>query len=126
MKRMMIPALFTVLTLFAFAPVQQNTKGQIWADCRVYGTVITPTDLPMHGNFDELYMNPAGFKNGIMSISETKPGDMDYNGGRWHVNELKAGVNPMKYANACSVEDLDLNDFTSTETYFVCPLMPRK
>jgi hypothetical protein len=65
-------------------------------------------------------------KDGIGLISESKPGDQDYNGGRWHLNVLKPTVSPNKYLTACSVEDLDLNDFESTQDYFECPLLPRK
>jgi len=97
-----------------------------WADCELFDGVVTPTDLPVNGSFDELYMNPAGFKDGVNLISESKPGDADYNGGRWHLNVLKGGVNPAKYAEACAVEDLDLGDFDSTDKYFVCPLLPRR
>jgi hypothetical protein len=42
------------------------------------------------------------------------------------MNVLKEGVPADKYANACSVEDLDLNDFESTSNYFECPLLPRR
>ena len=101
-------------------------KGQIWSDCELFGTVGTPTSFkPTSGNFDELY-NTGNFKDGVGAISESKPGDRDYNGGRWHVNILKAGVDPAKYQNACSVADLDLNDFVGTDTYFECPLLPRR
>jgi hypothetical protein len=100
-------------------------RGEIWADCELFGTVGTPTSFkPTSGNFDELY-NTGNFKDGVGAISESKPGDNDYNGGRWHVNILKAGVDPDKYQNACSVEELDLNDFVGTDTYFECPLLPR-
>ncbi len=97
-----------------------------WADCELFDGVVTPTDLPVQGNFDELYMNPAGFKDGVNIISESKPGDADYNGGRWHLNVLKGSVDPARYAGACAVEDLDPGDFDSTDTYFVCPLLPRR
>jgi hypothetical protein len=101
-------------------------RGQIWADCELFGTVGTPTSFkPTSGNFDELY-NTGNFKDGVGAISESKPGDRDYNGGRWHVNVLKEGVNPSKYQNACSVEELDLSDFVGTDTYFECPLLPRR
>lgn len=103
--------------------------GKIWADCRLFGTVGTPAHFkPGKGPFDELYnVQPAGttFKAGVTAISESRPGDQDFNGGRWHVNVLKAGVPLDKYLNACSVEDLDLNDFMGTGTYFECPLLPR-
>lgn len=114
-----------MLGLSAFI-VHPKEKGQIWADCEVYETVATPTNLPVKGSFDELYMNPSGFQGGIGAISESKPGDMDYNGGRWHVNVLKSTIDPAKYSSACSVDDLDLEDFMSTTTYFVCPLLPTR
>lgn len=97
-----------------------------WADCERFEGVITPNALPVKGNFDELYLSPGGFRDGVPLISESKPGDSDYNGGRWHLNVLRAGVNPAKYAGACRVEALDLNDFESTDRYFTCPLLPRR
>jgi hypothetical protein len=109
---------------------QGATRSAIQADCELFGTVGTPTSFkPGHGPFDELYnvaMAGGSVKGGADAISESKPGDQDFNGGRWHVNVLKAGVDPFKYANACRVEDLDLNDFTSTNVYFECPLLPQR
>lgn len=99
-------------------------RGQIWADGILFGTVGTPTKFkPVTESFDQLYTGP-GFKNGVGAISESKPGDQDFNGGRWHVNALKEGVDPAQYSSASSVEELDLNDFESTSTYFECPLLP--
>jgi hypothetical protein len=101
-------------------------RPHIWADCELFVSVATPAAFdPANGPFDELYAG-SGFKDGVPLISESKPGDQDYNGGRWHLNVPKAGVPENKYANACSVEDLDLNDFESTNSYFECPLLPRR
>ncbi|MFZ0389010.1 MAG: hypothetical protein WAN36_01015 [Calditrichia bacterium] len=98
--------------------------GMIWADCELFGTIGTPAHFkPGHGPFDNLYQ--GAFKDGVGAISESKPGDQDFNGGRWHVFVLKAGVTT-DYSNACSVADLDLNDFEPTMTYFECPLLPRR
>lgn len=103
-----------------------NPRTQAWADCELYDSIVLKaTFKPGHGKFDELYAG-TDFKNGAGLISDAAPGYGDYNGGRWHLNLLKAGVDPSKYANACSVDDLDLNDFESTDQYFECPLMPRK
>jgi hypothetical protein len=88
---------------------------------------VTPaTFSPESTPFDELYAGGNGFKEGAPLISESKPGDQDYNGGRWHLNVLKAGVDPDKYAGANRVEDLDLDDFDSMEAYFECPLLPAR
>jgi hypothetical protein len=102
-------------------------RPQCLADCESFEGVATPaTFKPESDPFDELYVNPAGFMYGSACISESKPGDRDYNGGRWHVNMLKASVDGSKYATSCRVEDLDPNDFMSTDVYFECPLLPRK
>ncbi|HMC00382.1 MAG TPA: hypothetical protein VKN14_04995 [Flavobacteriaceae bacterium] len=105
-------------------------SSTIWADCEAFGTLGTKSSFKASaGNFDELY-NGAHFKDGLGAISESKQGDKDFNGGRWHVNTLKEGVDPNKYWSACSVEDLYSidnefwNDFESTSTYFECPLIP--
>ena len=105
--------------------LQAKKTPAIWADCEIFATNGTNTSFkPGHGNFDNLYTGTT-FADGIGSISESKPGDTDYNGGRWHVYTLKAGVTT-DYSSACSVEDLDLNDFEPTDTYFECPLRPMR
>lgn len=111
-------------------------RPQTWADGELFNGVVTPaTFKPESDPFDELYhgintTDPTvfgfGFKDGVPLISESKPGDADYNGDRWHLNVLKVDVDPHKYANATSVEDLDLNDFQSTDEYFECPLRPQR
>jgi len=101
-------------------------RTMVWADCNVYESVVTPaTFKAKSGSFDQLYAG-GSFKDDIGLISESKPGDHDYNGGRWQLNLLKPGVSADKYAWACTVEDLDLNDFEAQEVYFECPLLPRK
>lgn len=104
-----------------------NPRTEVWADCELFASVVTPATFdPDSDPFDQLYGGGNGFLNGVGIISEAKPGDPDYNGGRWHLNTLKADVDPDKYANACSVEDLDLADFEGTADYFECPLLPRR
>ena len=102
-------------------------RPQSWADCEKFGGVVTPATFnPASGNFDELYMNPNGYADGVPLISESKPGDQDFNGGRWHLNVIKPTVDPGKYSAACTVEDLDMDDFMSTTNYFECPLLPMR
>lgn len=104
-----------------------TNRPNSWGDCELFAGVVTPATFnPDQGNFDELYINPGGFKDGVPLISDSKPGDQDYNGGRWHVNVLKEGVDPAKYAMACAFEDLDPADFDSTPMYFECPMLPRR
>jgi len=100
----------------------------VWADCDKYSAIVVPANFkPESDPFDELYVMPmAMFAGEVPLISDSKPGDQDYNGGRWHLNVLKEGVNPAKYATACEEEDLDTVDFDSMDVYFECPLRPRK
>lgn len=105
---------------------QLKKSPAIWGDCEAFATNGTKSSFkPTAGKFDELY-NGANFKDGLGAVSESKPGDKDYNGGRWHVNTLKSGVDPDKYNDVCSVDDpnFDPNDFESTSTYFECPMRP--
>ncbi len=103
-------------------------RTQVWADRKLFNSVVTPAHFnPQSEPFDQLYMSGmVGFKDGIGLISDAKPGDQAYNGGRWHVNALKSGVDAAKYANACSADDLDPADFEATQDYFECPLLPRR
>ena len=104
-----------------------NARPVSWADCEKFDGLVAPNVLPAKGNFDQLYMmEGATFKDGVPLISESKPGDQDYNGGRWHVNVLKEGIDPAKYNEACSVDDLDLGDFEGTGVMFNCPLLTRR
>ena len=104
-----------------------NPRPQSWASCEKFDGVVAPNSLPVEGRFDPLYMMPGHtFEEGVPLISAFKPGDGNYNGGRWHLYLHKGGVVASKYANACKVEDLDLNDFQATDKYFTCPLLPLK
>ena len=102
-------------------------KGQIWADCELFQTVGTPAVFDgHHKNYDKLFnVGAVGghFKDGVGAISESKPGDQDYNGGKWALYLPKGGVDVTKYEDACSVEDLDLNDFEAVPVWFQCPLL---
>ena len=141
MSRRSIPVILLVLLVLAVGLIGTtafaSAKGplgrpQTWADGELFAGVVTPaTFKPESGNFDELYSctgPPSGsFKDGVPLISESKPGDADYNGGRWHLNVAKnADDCKAKYSGATSVEDLDTNDFMSTPNYFECPLLPRR
>ena len=100
-------------------------KTMVWSDGMLYESVVTPAVFDGDkGNYDRLYA--ATFYDGIGLISESKPGDQDYNGGRWDLHLLKDGVAPDKYNMATSDQDLNLDDFESVGTYFECPLLPRR
>lgn len=127
----LVSALLVSFSFFAVA-LGVSAQGplprpQTWVDGELFdGVVTSATFEPTAGFFDELYTGGNGFRDGVGLISEAGPGDTDYNGGRWHLNVLREGVDPNKYANASSVEDLDAADFNSTDMYFECPLLPNR
>lgn len=108
----------------AFAQDGPLGRPATWVDGELFAGVVAPATFdPALGSFDELYMCTDGttFKDGVPLISDAGPGDTDYNGGRWHLN-VSTNCDP----TADSVEDLDLSTFESTDTYFECPLLPRR
>ncbi len=105
--------------------LMKTGRTVIWADGQLFDSIVTPASFkPGSGNFDILFNGP--FKDGVGHISDAKPGDQDYNGGRWAVYNLKPGVDGSKYNNADSDDDLEMKDFESAGVYFECPLLPRK
>ena len=132
MRKPILGLALALAALVLLAGIQSlDAKGplprpQSWVDCELFNGVVTDTMFkPTAGNFDELY-NTGNFLDGVPLISESGPGDTDYNGGRWHVNVLKDGVPNDKYADVCTVDDLDLDDFMPVPIYFECPLLPTR
>jgi hypothetical protein len=84
-KRILISMTVMSLAIAAIvvAGVGPPHPDAIWADGTLYATVATPSELPNKGPFDGLYMISG--LDGQRAVSESKPGDMDYNGGRWQV-----------------------------------------
>lgn len=125
-NKLFLSALFVLVALFSIAAGKGPPgRAQVYVDGELFNTVVTPATFnPANGNFDQLYAGGNGFANDVPLISESKPGDQDYNGGRWHLNVLKPGVDPDKYSDASSFEDLDPNDFMPTGNHFECPLLP--
>lgn len=77
-----------------------------WIDGSVYRTVATPTDLSGTGAPDSSFDAIYSFAGNQMNVAEAKPGDTDFNGGRWQVHEL---VFPSGYAAALATGDTNGN-----------------
>ena len=89
------------------APAQAGVSGPaFWIDGSLYRTVATPTDLSDTGapasTFDAIY----SFAGAQANVAEAKPGDTDFNGGRWAVHELAF---PSEYAAALASGDANGN-----------------
>jgi hypothetical protein len=69
-----------------------------------YRTVGTPTDFTNTGapasTYDKIY-NLGG--NGLVNVADAKPGDRDFNGGRWAVYAVTWNVTPWQFTNDAQV-----------------------
>ncbi len=89
------------------SPASAGVSGPaFWIDGQLYRTVATPTDLSGTGapasTYDAIY-SFAGYQR---NVAEAKPGDSDFNGGRWQVHELSF---PSGYAAALASGDANGN-----------------
>ena len=100
-----------------------------YVDGAVYRTVGTPTNLSGTGapafTYDRIY----ALGDGLLNVAEAKPGDTDYNGGRWMVLPVTwaAGVTPVQYTSDSQVlAAAEAGSLTIAEApvkQFVCPVI---
>ena len=121
-----------LLLTMAVSAVAAGGPPQIgfYVDGAQYRTVGTPTDFGATGaparSFDRIYV----LGDGLMNVAEAKPGDRDYNGGRWMVLPLSwaAGVTPVQLTSAEQVEAYAaagmLTIASSPVKLFECPVIP--
>jgi hypothetical protein len=94
-----------------------------------YRTVGTPTDFFGTGAPDSSYDKIYNLGTGI-NVAEAKPGDRDFNGGRWQVYAVTwaAGVTPVQYTNdgqILAARDAGLLTINPTPVKeFVCNVAP--
>ena len=142
-KTYLIIAATLLVAVLTVAVVEAKViRDAIWADGELFGVTITPNDVPKKGPFDVIYNFGNSGLDGQRGISETKPGDTDYNGGRWEVlpatftEEGKDVHDPdgdgtvnfeLKSAEAV-MDHVVLGHLTVGDPirYFVCPLHPQK
>jgi len=95
-----------------------------------YRTVGTPTDFTNTGAPASTYDRIYALGSGLINVAEAKPGDTDFNGGRWMVLPVtwSAGVTPTQLTSAEDVEawaDAGLLTIASTPAkQFLCPVIP--
>jgi hypothetical protein len=135
--------LFLAMAIMAVAGVGPPALNAIWADDMLYATVGTPTELPDRGPTDGLYVIEG--LEGQRAVSEAKPGDQDYNGGRWQVYNLEWTASGMAAHDSDSDgevdEGMELTNWEDVEYHmnvlghlmqtgmgdrFVCPLIKKK
>jgi hypothetical protein len=77
------------------------TGPAFYVDGELYRTVGTPTDLSNTGAPDHSFDVIYDFDGVQTNVAEAKPGDRDFNGGRWQVH----AVSFTDYAGALAVAD---------------------
>ena len=97
-----------------------------YVDNDPYRTIGTPTDLSNTGapehSFDRIY----ALGGALLNVAEAKPGDRDYNGGRWMVIPIIWHVAPEQLTDADVVEEYEADgklSFGEPTTFFVCPVI---
>jgi hypothetical protein len=95
-----------------------------------YRTVGTPTDFSGTGapalSYDRIYV----LGDALINVAEAKPGDRDYNGGRWMVLPVTwaAGSTPTQLTSAEQVEAYAaagmLTIASAPVKLFECPVIP--
>lgn len=139
-----VVTLALLLVSSAFAAPAMRVSEALWANDKIFDTVLTDTSFnlpPMHST-DVLYNFGMSGLQGQRAVSASAPGDRDYNGGRWSVKVVvftEAGkeahdpdgdgfVNFELTSSDAVLSHHALGHFDIIETtiYFECPLLPRK
>jgi hypothetical protein len=100
-----------------------------YVDGDLYRTVGTPTDLFGTGAPESTYDIIYALGGDLMNVAESKPGDRDFNGGRWLVLPITwaDGVGPVQFTNdgdiLAAAEAGDLIIGSTPVKSFVCPVI---
>lgn len=120
-----------------------RVSAALWANGVLYDTVGTQTSFknPPPQSLDMLFNFDGSGLTSQRSVSESAPGDTDFNGGRWSVMAVtftKAGLDSLDMDGDGKVDvemtseqdvmdalDAGLITIAATGTYFECPLLHR-
>lgn len=98
-----------------------------YVDGQLYRTVGTPTDFSGTGAPADTYDRIFALGDGLRNVAEAKPGDRDFNGGRWMVLPITWNVAPYQLTSAEAVfaaelaGDLSIGDEPVRQ--FLCPVI---
>jgi hypothetical protein len=128
--RLLLAALLVVATaLLASVPATaQATKGELFHNGSIVGTVVTPSPIADGAGTDPFYMVTNGAA-GQLGIAGVAPGDGPYHGGSWQVFRVtfNAGVTPYLLTSDEAVfAARDAGDVTVTRAGsadFLCPVV---
>lgn len=98
-----------------------------YVDDARYRTVATPTDFSGTGAPAHTYDAIYALGSGLVNVAEAKPGDRDFNGGRWAVMPITWHSTPVQLTNAEAVlawADAGLLSIGDPVRYFFCSVSP--
>ena len=98
--------------------------GMLYYEGEIVRTVVPPSEIKK--GLDDFYAvtNPA---TGQLGIAAVAPGDRDYHGGHWIVNEVTFNVEPYLLASEQAVLDAETEGDVSINrnvSAFLCPIQP--
>ena len=103
MRRLISAIVGATLAISAFSSIAAAggppSLGFYVDDVR-YRTVGTPTDFSGTGAPASTYDAIYALGSGLVNVAEAKPGDRDFNGGRWAVMPITWNVAPVQFTNA--------------------------
>ena len=132
MIRRLVSGLAAATMLLSVAATSVAAGGPpsiaFYVDGAQYRTVGTPTDFSGTGapasTFDRIYV----LGGDLVNVAEAKPGDRDFNGGRWMGLPLTWHVTPVQLTSAEQVEAMAANGSLSIADapvkWFECPVIP--
>jgi hypothetical protein len=94
-----LAALGLVLTIAAPVLAGGPPKVGFYVDDTLYRTVSTPTDFSGTGAPASTYDKIYALGNGLRNVADAKPGDRDFNGGRWAVYPVTWHITPYQVTN---------------------------
>ena len=105
--RRLITAAAGLGLMFSIAAGAVNAGGPpavgFYVDGTLYRTVGTPTDFTGTGAPASTYDKIYALGNGLRNVAEAKPGDRDFNGGRWAVMPITWNTTPTQLTSAEAV-----------------------
>lgn len=109
--RRLISALAAIGLVLSIAAAPVAAGGPpapgFYVDGTIYATVGTPTDFSRTGAPTHTYDRIYALGNGLRNVAEAKPGDRDFNGGRWAVYPVTWNSMPVQLMSAEQVEAYD-------------------
>lgn len=103
MRRLISAIIGATLAISAFSSIAAAggpPSLAFYVDDVRYRTVGTPTDFSGTGAPASTYDAIYALGPGLINVAESKPGDRDFNGGRWAVQPITWNVAPVQFTNA--------------------------